>query len=335
MHISQVSTVNNTPFKTKKNSNPKVSVIIPIYNQEKFLAKALDSLINQTLKETEFLCVNDGSKDGSLKILEEYRNKDNRIKIINQKNQGAGPARNQGLKFATGDYIAFLDPDDYLEKDALKTLYKQAKQQKCDLLVFDFKRCNEDGKTVGEYHIKDFLKSIFEIKENENFNWRDIKAGVFGKLFPASWNKFYKKDLIKENKLYFSKTSLAEDMNFVFGATLKAKNIGYLNKSLYNYTVHEKSATRVVSDKNLCIFKAIDSVRRMLEKNGLYNDLAKEFDDFVVWLMIFHTKLVKSPQKLLNRCENILSLNQNKILKEELKKNYQILSILEGLKKKL
>ena len=73
----------------------------------------------------------------------------------------------------------------------------------------------------------------------------------------------------------------------------------------------------------------------MLEKNGLYNDLAKEFDDFVVWLMIFHTKLVKSPQKLLNRCENILSLNQNKILKEELKKNYQILSILEGLKKKL
>ena len=244
-----------------KKSDIKVSVIIPIYNQEKYLPKALASLQNQTLQESEFICINDGSKDNSLDILLEYAKNDKRIKIINQNNQGAGAARNQGLKIAKGKYIAFLDPDDYIEEDTLKTLYNRAETQNCDMLVFDFSRRSEDGKLLGEFQIKDYLKNIYDISENENFCWQDIKEGIFGKLFPAAWNKFYKKDLIKNNKLYFAKTSLAEDMNFVFGATLNAKQIGYVNKSFYNYTTHEKSATRMVSDKNLCIFKAIDSVR--------------------------------------------------------------------------
>ena len=332
MNIFYAPKISNTNFKSK--NNIKVSVILPVYNQEKYLARALDSLRGQTLKETEFICVNDGSKDRSLNILQQYALKDKRIKIINQNNQGAGSARNNGLKKAAGEYIAFLDPDDWIEKNTLKTLYREAEKQNCDMLVFDFNRCDENGKCLNNIHIKDFLKNIYDIHENKLFNWKDIKSGVFGKLFPAAWNKFYKKDLIKNNKLYFAKSSLAEDMNFVFGATLKAKKIGYIEKPFYNYTLHNQSATRVVSNKNLCIFQAIDSVKKMIKKSGLTEDLKTEFNNFVLWLIIFHTKLIKSPDKLLDICKKRLTAKQNQMINTTLQKNFKVLSILEGLKNK-
>ena len=114
---------------------PKVSVIIPVYNVEKYLSECLDSVVNQTLKDIEIICVNDGSPDGSAAILEEYAQKDNRIKVITQENRGLSEARNSGLKIASGEYIAFLDSDDYIDLKFFEQLYKRGIESNSDVVV--------------------------------------------------------------------------------------------------------------------------------------------------------------------------------------------------------
>ena len=111
------------------NNNPKISVIIPVYNVEDYLEECLDSIINQTFKDLEIICINDGSQDNSLNILEEYAEKDNRIKIITTKNQGLSAARNRGLENITGDYVYFIDSDDYLELTAFEELYAVSEEK--------------------------------------------------------------------------------------------------------------------------------------------------------------------------------------------------------------
>ena len=118
--------------------NPLISVIVPIYNMENYLEKCLDNLINQTLKEIEIICINDGSVDNSLKILKNFANKDNRIIILNQKNQGQGIARNNGIKIARGEYIGFCDPDDWIELNMFENMYNKAIQNQADIVECDF-----------------------------------------------------------------------------------------------------------------------------------------------------------------------------------------------------
>ena len=119
----------------------KVSVIIPVYNVEKYLRKCLESVVNQTLKDIEIICVNDGSTDSSALILDEYARNDNRIKVYTQENQGQGAARNMALELAQGDYIAFVDSDDWLEVSALEELYKFITEKGAEAVVFDFVEC--------------------------------------------------------------------------------------------------------------------------------------------------------------------------------------------------
>ena len=113
----------------------KVSIIVPVYNVEKYLRKCLDSLINQTLKDIEIICINDGSTDKSLEILEEYKNRDSRIILLNQENSGQSIARNNGIKKATGEYIGFVDPDDWVENNMIKCLIDEIKSEKVDLVT--------------------------------------------------------------------------------------------------------------------------------------------------------------------------------------------------------
>lgn len=309
----------------------KVSVILPIYNQEKYLAKALTSLQNQTLKETEFICVNDGSKDNSLNILNNYAKADSRIKIINQKNQGTGCARNNGLKAAQGEYIAFLDPDDWLESDALETLYNKSKRQNCDMVVFNFKRVGEDGNVLGRFNLHDLLKKYHDIKEDENFNWRDIKPRILGGIYPASWNKFYKHELIKKHKLHFANCCLAEDNVFVFGAALNAGKIGYSDKCFYNYLVRQNSAIRSKSDKNFCLFKSIDSVKKLIKNLGLSEELKNEFDNYILRFVSFHINQMASVSKFKELCRKKFTPRQNQMLNERYDANAKLMPIIEAL----
>ena len=125
-------------------NDPKISVIIPVYNVEKYLSECLDSIINQTLREIEVICVNDGSTDSSLSILKEYSSKDNRVKIIDKKNEGQGYARKVGLDIAKGEYILFCDSDDkYSSNNVFENLYKAIKKNNSDLMCFSFEYGNK------------------------------------------------------------------------------------------------------------------------------------------------------------------------------------------------
>ena len=335
MRVSFLSLSNkpNFGFKQKKLNDIKVSVILPIYNQEKYLTKALNSLQKQTLRDIEIICINDGSQDNSLKLLEEFAENDSRIKIINQQNHGSGPARNKGLKLAKGEYIAFLDPDDWLEPEAFEILYNKSKKQNCDMVVFNFKKVSPTGETISQFDLKKRLQNFFNLSESENFNWRDFKPKVFGGIYPTAWNKFYNRTFVEKSKLHFTKCSLAEDNVFVFGATLKAKDIGFVDKSLYNYQIHENSAIRSRSDKHFSVFKSLDSVKKLLSKLNLTEELKNEFDKHVLRIVSFHARKTLSISKFIEVAKKRLSPLQNQILKERHIANSKIMPIINALLK--
>lgn len=329
--LNQTKTNQTVSFRENSKKSIKVSIILPIYNQEKYLEKALASLQKQTLQDIEIICVNDGSKDNSLNILKRYAQQDHRIRIIDQNNQGCGQARNNGLKVAQGEFIAFLDPDDWIEPNALELLYTQSKKQNCEMMVFNFNKINEAGEVIQNFNLKKRLQRFYNINENENFHWRDIKPKVLGGLYPVAWNKFYKRNLIVDNQIHFANSNLAEDNAFVFGATLSSEKIGYLDKCLYHYLIHEKSAIRTKSDRNFCIFRSIDSVKQLLKKLNLTEELKKEFDNYILRIVSFHIKQIKSISKFKEVCKKRLSSKQNQMLNQRYCANSKIMPIIDSL----
>lgn len=171
----------------------KISVIVPVYKVEEFLPQCLDSILAQTLTEMEIICVNDGSPDNSLKILEEYAKKDDRIVIINQKNGGLSSARNTGIKSATGEYIGFVDSDDWIEPDFYHNLYQAAKEHNADIVG------------TGFYSVKNNKKKIsYFVTETKTALTPEDKFKIF--KMPKNnfvWNKIYKKDMICSQDLFF------------------------------------------------------------------------------------------------------------------------------------
>ena len=162
-------------IKSKKHiENPKISVIIPVYNVEKYLRECLNSVINQTMEDIEIICVNDGSTDGSLDILKEYANNDNRLKIVDKKNTGLGPSRNVGLDYISGEYVMFLDSDDMLRNNACEIAYEKIKESNSDILSFGwhvftdtdnpgYKKISKDYKLVDKnisFMNKDWEKAL-------------------------------------------------------------------------------------------------------------------------------------------------------------------------------
>lgn len=330
--IPQISQIHSANSNFRGGSRPKISVIMPIYNQEKYLEKAILSCENQTLKDIEIICVNDGSTDNSLGILTDYAQKDKRIKIINQPNQSTGCARNNGLKIVRGEYVAFLDPDDYLEKNSLERLYKRAKEQNLDMLVFNFKKLNEQGGVITNYDLGSRFLNKYGVNTDKPFNWHDIKPDVFTGTYPASWNKIYKTDFVKNSKLHFLNGTFGEDNVFVYGAILNAKKMGYSNEYHYNYVMHENSAINTRSDKNLCIFRAIDSVKELIRKMGLTNELKEEFDKYLFNMLSFVKKRVVSIPKFMNMCKQKLSESQYKMIENAHNANSMLLGLVDSLK---
>lgn len=207
-----------------------ISLIIPVYNVEKYLSKCLDSLIQQTYGNIEIICINDGSTDNSLQILENYANKDCRIKIINQQNQGVSVARNVGIDNATGEYILFIDSDDWLELDAIKILYKNVKNTNIDILSFNFNMIT-----------KNYIKKVFApLNNNNKFLIQDW----------GLWNRAYRKSFLKENNIKFPNgINISEDMIFLFNCIIAKPSLKFIQNQLYNYRFdREGSATKNYKD---------------------------------------------------------------------------------------
>lgn len=240
---------------------PDISIIVPIYKVGKYIRTCLESLINQTKKELEFILVNDGSPDKEGLIIEEY--KDKRIKYYNNKHQGLGKTRNYGIEKSTGKYIMFLDSDDCLELNACELLYNYITSANLDVVVFD------TTKKYSKNEEKDLIPQF-----NEASLKTDPKLLNIINLGPC--NKIYKSSLIKDNKIKFAEDLKYEDVPFVVMALDKAEKIGKLDKCLYNYIIHGNSETTVRDERVFDILKIIEIIRIYFQdKDYIQEELKK------------------------------------------------------------
>lgn len=215
-----------------------VSVIVPVFNVEKYLSECLDSILNQSLDDIEIICVNDGSTDSSLEILNAYASKDKRIKVFSQENRGLASARNLGMDNAQGDYITFIDSDDYFKDNALKLTYDISKENNADFIMF--KLLNFDDKTHDELPINYFNMPFLKKFGNDTFNYSQVGERLFNISVTAP-GKLFKRDFI--NKLRFPEDTLFEDTPFMLEAIFMADRMYFLDEYLYMRRIHKDSIT--------------------------------------------------------------------------------------------
>lgn len=217
----------------------KISVIVPIYNVEKYLEQCLESIINQTLKDIEIICINDGSTDNSLNILNKYATKDKRIKIINQENKGLGATRNVGIKLAKGEYISFIDSDDFLELTTYEETYKISKENNLDFLMF--RLINYDDEK-DEYYTSNYydMSKIANTVGDEIFNYKDLGDEIFS-IAVSACNKLYNREFIMKNNFKFPENTAFEDNPFFWNVFLNSKRVFFYKKHLYKRRRHLNS----------------------------------------------------------------------------------------------
>lgn len=229
----------------------KVSIIVPVYNSAKYLSMCIESLINQTLKDIEIILINDGSTDESESIIKKY--KDKRIKYIFKKNEGIGKTRNLGIEKTNGEYLAFIDSDDYIEPNFCEVMYNKAIKDECDIVICDYyKDINERLEEVKFASFKDT-----NLKENPE---------IINLINLGPCNKIYKKDLFKNQKNRFVENLKYEDAPFVCRLLLSAKKIGKIDECLAHYVIHEKSETTTRDERIFDILKITDIIVKDLEK---------------------------------------------------------------------
>lgn len=232
----------------------KLSIIVPVYGVEKYIDKCLNSLVKQSLKEIEIIVVNDGTKDNSQKIIDKYVKKyPDKIKSYIKENGGQGSARNYGLKKATGEYIGYVDSDDFVEKDMYKKLYNKAKENNYDIVV------------CGNYNVsEDYQNKNIDAFIN-NYN-TDLENIFFGKM--AVWNKIYKRDILIKNKLEFKEKVWYEDLAFTLKAIMNSNTFAFIDEPLYDYLIREGSTMNNSNVKrNLEILDAFNDILSYIQHN--------------------------------------------------------------------
>ena len=252
---------------------PKVSLVVAVYNLEKYIAECLDSIINQTFEDIEIICVNDGSKDKSLAILEDYSLKDSRIKIITQPNQGSGAARNTGLAEAKGEYVQFLDGDDYFEPQMVEKLYNLASKYNADISACSSRKVDDDG-NITETRNPNSPVNLMKTPFNKPFSYKDFPEEFFDLLGSSPWNKMYRRRMLEENNLKYPKLTGPDDLTFVFMAQACAESIVAVDDELINYRFNRPGSVftyraNYASD----IVRASVIVQDFLIKTGRYDYL--------------------------------------------------------------
>lgn len=319
---------------SKNPKKPRISVIIPIYNVEQYLEEALNSLLNQTFIDFELLCVNDGSPDNSLAILEEFSKKDSRVKIINKENGGCGSARNKALDEASGEYIYFFDPDDYVLPNTLEDLYVNAIQNESDLAIFKIARFI-DGQDI-EYDSPYFdFDNVFKgVNFNRfTFDYHDVKRYVMNAAF-APWSKLYKKSFLDSYDDFRFDLGLAfDDVPFHVKSMLRAKKISFVPKFLYHYRYANPTSVNHTSTKNKDIFKIFDLVEKFLKDNEYYDELKYEFYEFCLNHTSYYIIPSNSEEYFKLAKEKYASIDYKYVenLSEYMKKVYEFVLVSENL----
>lgn len=256
----------------------KISVIVPVYNCEDYLEESIKSILNQSFKDIEIICVDDGSSDNSLNILKDLACEDSRLKVFSQENQGSSSVRNFGLKNASGDYLYFFDADDFLVEYALEEAYSNAINNGSDIVVFKFDQYKDNKffKHSGQDIEKQFPDADFS---NFTFNFHDYRERPFRGPF-APWFKLYKKEFLDRHDCFeFPNNLNHNDLPFHVMTFLKASKISFVPKYLYHYNISNPSSISNTRFKNYDhIFKVIQTVEDFLKSEGLFEEFKKEFD---------------------------------------------------------
>lgn len=262
----------------------KVSVIVPVYNVEQYLQRCLESVVTQTLEELQIIVVNDGTKDHSQDIIDTFVAKyPKRVFAYQKENGGLSSARNEGLQYATGEYVAFLDSDDYIEKDMYQDMYNKAKEKHFDLVVCDFNEIREGKPVPFTSRIVKDLHSREEVK----------KAMV--DFYPSAWNKLYKRSVLQDNHLLFKKGVWFEDVEFLYRLLPHITSVGCVAKPFYQYVIREGSIT---SRNDMRIYHYIDNWNGVVQyyKDMQLFDVYKEELEYCYVRYLFAT-FIKSATK--------------------------------------
>ena len=259
----------------------KISVIVPVYNTEKYLRECLDSVVNQTFKDIEIICINDGSTDNSLDILKEYEKLDDRISVSSQENSGQSVARNNGIDMANGEYIYFMGSDDYLELNAFEEIYNKCDENDLDLLVF--KLINFDDGSSEKYTSEYYEMEPLTYLDGEVFNLKDIGENALN-FAVSPPGKLFKRELIENIK--FPQNLIFEDNLFFAEALLKAKRVSFYNKHLYNRRIRADSTTTTKDIRFADSITIINKIIDLSKKHDVYEEfkygLARKKIDFAL-----------------------------------------------------
>lgn len=291
----------------------KISAIVPVYNSENYVGRCIESVLSQTYQDWELILVDDGSIDISLRILRDYEKKDCRIKVIHQDNKGPGMARNNGIKYATGEFVVFLDSDDYIDKDYFKLLNEKGKNS--DVVFIDVLQVDFKLKVLKEEKM-----SIYQGLEKEEI----LRSQMTGKIPWGGVRKAVRLSLLKENNIEYTSHKIGEEALYSFRVLYIAKSIAFISeKPVYYYVNHENSQSKLkVSDP---WGKVVESLKKYLKEENLYEKFSETINAFNI------TALVIS----LDRIEKMYKGNKKKdIINERIRYFNKIYDNTVGIDKK-
>lgn len=240
---------------------PEVSVIVPVYNVEKYLGKCLNSLVNQTLENIEIIIVNDGTKDNSEEIIKKFIEKyPQKIVYLKKENGGLSDARNYGIPYAKGEYIAFLDSDDYVEKDMYKEMYKLAKKENSDMVECDFlwEYPNKTREDIGQVY--------------------NGKKEMIEKVRVVAWNKLIRRSIFEKTQIQFPKGLRYEDVEFTYKLIPHLNKVSFLKKPYIHYIQRENSISNLQNERTKEIFTVLDNVIAYYKENNFYDEYKDELE---------------------------------------------------------
>lgn len=267
-------------------NKPKISIIIPVYNAENYLRQCLDSIQAQTLKEIEMICINDGSTDSSLSILKEYSLSDKRIKVVSKKNDGLGSARNTGLNLAEGEYIGFVDSDDFVEMDFFLKLYNRAIDTDAEVVIGNISLYYDDSKTFKPYRDKTMYSYLSTLK---SFNAKEI-PWILENI--GIWDRIYKRKFLESFEIRNPEHIIYEDALFSYQTSILAKRLTVVDDVYY---IYRKNIGTAITDKEIendnykfdflanCL-----SIRKFLLSQNEYKVFQKNYNSYFLKNALWH-----------------------------------------------
>lgn len=271
-----------------ENCLPEISIVMPVYNAQEYLRQTIDSVLNQTMKNFELICVDDGSTDTSPEILEEYQKKDDRVRVLHQQNQFAGAARNNGLEESVGEYLVFWDSDDIFDATALEKMYQKCVEDQADMCICGAYRFEED---ISKPTITDvYLKEQY-LPDHTPFYHEDIDPYLYTFSGNICWNKMFRKKMLMDHNIRYQNYRHGEDTMFAMAAYFYAESFTVVKEKLIYYRANNiNSLTGKMYERPMDTLHSYEDTYHLLEKEENFKNVVQSFRDKFIGGMMFDLK---------------------------------------------